>query len=173
MIDKLIAILQDTESGRMNKSNVIGFLGELYVKQNLEDHGFIVNHMGNQSNVDLFIGSSIAIDVKTATLKEPNSAYPNWGFALLSKENAKATHYICVALDNDYSVDSYFVINKTSLIYCPPPESKRFKKLKYTFLTKKYADTLLDLEPYNICQRMVDSGEIIKVASYQNLGLYL
>lgn len=52
-ISLLRKIIFDTNCDRMNKSTIKGFLGELIVKERLEEVGFEVKHQGNQSGYDL------------------------------------------------------------------------------------------------------------------------
>jgi UDP-N-acetylglucosamine transferase subunit ALG13 len=81
-IDLLRKVILDGNCERMNKSTVIGFLGELIVKEQLEKAGIIVEHCGNQTGYDLSIGegNGIKIDVKTSRLKDEFSCgCKHWG----------------------------------------------------------------------------------------------
>ena len=172
MIKKLITVLNDPESQFMNKSTIVGFLGELYVKQRLNAEGGLFVHRGNQSGVDLVNQSfEIRIDVKTSTIKDFDKPYPNWGWALLSSTKSKptATHYICVALDVNFEVDAYYIIHSEDLELFPSPNDRRFKNLKYVLNIKKYDDTLLDLGQYNQCVNLLKEGKVIKVSSDKRL----
>ena len=66
-IKLLQRVIRDSNCGRMNLSTVKGYLGELLVKNKLEQEGFKVDHAGNQSGYDLRIGGA-KIDVKFSTL---------------------------------------------------------------------------------------------------------
>lgn len=170
MIEGLKDILKNSESQFMNKSTVVGFLGELCVKQQLNAEGGLFVHRGNQSGVDLVNEKlKIKIDVKTSTIKDFDKPYPNWGWALLSKSKPTATHYICVALDINFDVDAYYIIHSEDLELFPSPNDKRFKNLKYVLNIKKYDDTLLDLSQYNQCVNLLKAGKVIKVSSEKRL----
>jgi hypothetical protein len=71
-IKLLRKIILDKNCERMNKSTVVGFLGELIVREELERANIKVEHCGNQTGYDLVIGQDkgIKIDVKTSRLKD-------------------------------------------------------------------------------------------------------
>lgn len=164
MIRKIITVLKDKESVRMNKSTLIGFLGELYVKNKLIDEGFSVEHKGNQSNVDLKIETeNIEIEVKTSTIKDFDKPFPNWNWALLLKELSKATHYICVALNEDFTLNTLFLIKNIHIIEFPKPESKRFKKIKHVLSVRKNENTLMDLKQYTECDKLFLEKKVVQI----------
>jgi len=115
-IKLLRRVLKDENCRRMNRSTVIGFLGELLIKEKLEYEGCgNLEFLGNQSGYDLRNGN-IKIDVKCSTLKnEIKKGFGKyWGWALVTeskKRHISCTHFICVALDDDYQVAAYYVIS--------------------------------------------------------------
>jgi hypothetical protein len=164
MIKKIISVLKDEESVRMNKSTLIGFLGELYVKNILIDEGFYVEHKGNQSNVDLIIESEkIKIEVKTSTIKDFDKPFPNWNWALLSKDKTNATHNICVALNEDFTLNSIYLIKSENLKLFPEPDDKRFVKLKHVLSVRKNENTLTDLKQYTECDKLFIEKKVLKI----------
>lgn len=99
----------------MNKSTIKGYLGELIVKRKLMKEGIPTNSLGNQSGYDLeYKDDKIKIDVKLSLLKNEfklNSYYWGWALKHESKKEIKATHFVCVALNNNYEVEAFYVIN--------------------------------------------------------------
>ena len=116
-ISLLRKVIKDPNCERMNMSTIKGFLGELIVKERLEDAGFEVYHRGNQSGYDLSFwvdDQEFKIDVKTSTLKDELSCDRlHWGWALVhsNKKNAvSATHFICVGLDENFEARRFIII---------------------------------------------------------------
>ena len=110
-------VMKDPNCERMNMSTIKGFLGELIVKERLEDAGFEVWHRGNQSGYDLSVwvdDQEFKIDVKTSTLKnELSCGRPHWGWALLHSNKKKAisaTHFVCVGLDENFEARRFIII---------------------------------------------------------------
>ena len=133
-IEMLRKIVSDKNCERMNKSTVIGFLGELIVKEQLEKADIAVEHCGNQTGYDLTIQSgSIKIDVKTSRSKDEYSWYcDHWGWELVHSNKQKpisATHFICVAFDDDLNVDRFILI-PASIATRFPGGIRQFKKVK-------------------------------------------
>lgn len=125
-IKKLQAIIADPNCARMNKSNVIGYLGELIVKSKLEEEGLQVDHKGNHSNYDLEVeikGEIVKIDVKTSTLKDENKqGVKYWGWSLLTKGKKRdltCTHFICLGLNEKLEVENYYIVKKDDLKHFP------------------------------------------------------
>ena len=85
-IDLLKAVIKDPNCRKMNKSTVVGYLGELLVKEKLESEGFSVTHRGNQSRDDLQYekqGTAVIVDVKCSLCKwDFSKEVANWGWAL-------------------------------------------------------------------------------------------
>lgn len=179
MIKNLVSILNHSESQFMNKSTVIGFLGELYVKEKLikeNNLDYEIIHKGNQSNVDLIIkdaGNNLIakIDVKTSRKKELDTIHPNWGWAIHQKTKNKitATHYICVALDEKFEVDSLFLINTNVMNELPEVYDSRFKNMTKALNISSSEDELLDLENYSLSHKLIKEGIIQKI---QNESLF-
>lgn len=149
----------------MNQSNVRGFLGELYVKEKLESEGCEVTHFGNQSGIDLeIVGKNIRIDVKFSSLRNPHSWDANWGWALksLSKRKISCTHFICVAADENYDVNSYYVV-KSECISLFPQATGQYKNVQHSFLLQQNTKNLIDLEDYSRCRNLITEGLVIRV----------
>jgi len=115
-IELLRKIIIDKNCERMNKSIVIGYLGELIVREQLEKTNIEVEHCGNQTGYDLVVGhdKTIKVDVKTSRLKDEYSwGCDHWGWALLHSNKKKpisATHFICVGFDNDLNPDRFILV---------------------------------------------------------------
>ena len=116
-ISLLRRVIRDPNCERMNMSTIKGFVGELIVRERLEDAGFEVDHRGNQSGYDLSFwvdDQEFRIDVKTSTLKDELSCgRPHWGWALVhsnKKKAVSATHFICVGLDEDFEAQRFIII---------------------------------------------------------------
>ncbi len=114
-IELLRKIVLDKNCDHMNKSTVVGYLGELIVKNQLELCGFNVDHKGNQTGYDLLIkNGDVKIDVKTSRLKiEFSRDVRNWGWALVHSNKQKqisATHFICLAFNDDLSINQMILI---------------------------------------------------------------
>src|SRR3990172_5207946 len=136
-IHLLQQVILDENCGRMNKSTVKGFLGELIVKEKLEEAGFEVEHQGNQSGYDLLVwfqDKEIKGDVKTSTLKDDLYCGRNhWGWALKHSNKKKpisATHYICIGLDDDLEAKRFFII-PASLVSKFPKGIGQFSKVEH------------------------------------------
>ncbi len=121
----------------MNLSSVKGYLGELLIKNKLEDEGLHVKHHGNQSGYDLsykYSGNEFRIDVKTSLLKnEYNFDHDYWGWALLhenKKKEIKATHIVCLGCDKDFS-PHFFIVIPISRMAKFPNGMKQFSKVKH------------------------------------------
>lgn len=138
-IERLQAVLRDDIcSQHMNKSNVTGFLGELLVLKLLRDAGEDVEPRGNQAGDDLVVSALNAkLDVKCSTVKqELGDGFRHWGWALTStakKRQVTATHFVCVALDNDYALARLFVVRASEMSRFPPGE-RRFKSVTHCLI---------------------------------------
>ena len=116
-ISLLGKIIKDPNCRRMNMSTIKGFLGELIVKECLEEVNFEVEHQGNQSGYDLSFWAQdkeFKIDVKTSTLKDELSCgRPHWGWALIhsnKRRSVSATHFVCVGLDANLVARQFIII---------------------------------------------------------------
>jgi hypothetical protein len=135
-ISLLKQVISDENCARMNLSMVKGYLGELLVKAKLESEGLVVKHLGNQSGYDLLSGN-FKIDVKFSALKnEVGGSGAYWGWALLhqnKKRGISCSHAVCVAVDGNYAVNSYYVIPESNFGYFPCGVGQ-FSKVKHAFL---------------------------------------
>lgn len=134
---RLRKVIKDPNCKRMNMATIKGFLGELIVKERLEDAGFEVYHQGNQSGYDLYFSEQdqeFKIDVKTSTLKnELSCSRDHWGWALIhsNKQNLiSATHFICVGLDQSL-VARQFIIIPARLVKKFPKGIGQFNKVEH------------------------------------------
>ena len=136
-IRALQAVAVDDNCRRMNKSTVIGFLGELLVRQKLEAEGLEVDHLGGQSGHDLSIlEGKVTIDVKTSRpQKFPATDVINWGWALKSRVKKRAitaTHFVCVSLTKNCELKDFHVIRACDLADFPAAVGP-FKAVQHTF----------------------------------------
>lgn len=180
-------ILKKDAFKRMNKGTVVGFLGELIVKQKLEDEGYEIKHSGNCASIDLLykIGDKeIKIDVKTSRPKDEISCGIHyWGWPLSkSAKQCKCSHYICVALDKDYNVKNYFVINVKEIEKFPNGLGQFstkvncafivFPKGKYNIKRLKQSNNIAkkELDKIQLCQSLLKKKTAIKVAPNGRIG---
>jgi hypothetical protein len=119
----------------MNLSTVKGYLGELLVKQLLEDENVNVQHLGNQNGYDLrFLrhGKDVRVDVKMSLPKDEFGwGFEYWGWALQhanKKKGITATHLVCVGCTQDLEIDSVFVVAASDVLLFPAGE-KQFSKV--------------------------------------------
>lgn len=136
-IRTLQAMAIDDNCKRMNKSTVIGFLGELLVRQKLQSEGVDVDHLGGQGGYDLSIwGDSVTIDVKTSRpQKFSGTDVVHWGWALKSKTKKRfitATHFVCVSLTKECKLREFHVIRASDLKEFPAAVGP-FKGVEHTF----------------------------------------
>lgn len=169
-IEKIIDLLKDPGCQRMNTSNLKGYLGELLVFQKLEEEGYKVTHLGNQSGYDLEISELAKIDVKYSKFNED---FDDWGWALVpySKKRAiSCSHFVCLAMNGDYTVNSYFVIKKKD--YEKFPSTIGRFRLKHSFSAVKdgfsYERHLPN--PYlEECTRLLQDGTVTRIHSSGSL----
>lgn len=121
----------------MNKSTVVGFLGELIVRQRLEMEGLSVLHKGGQCGYDLLVPSGATIDVKTSRPRVlQGTDVLHWGWALksASKKRISATHFVCVELAETCEVRCFHVIQSHDLANFPPAIGA-YNGVQHTFQT--------------------------------------
>ncbi len=120
-VNSLVGVLQDPVCGtNMNKSAVVGFLGEVIVRKVLADCGYKVDHLGNQAGKDLALPElGLTIDVKCSTLKsEFGTGFAHWGWQLhggARKRPIACSHFVCVALDDRHEASRFYVLNARDL----------------------------------------------------------
>jgi hypothetical protein len=138
-IQRLRAVILDANCQYMNKSTVVGFLGEVLVCEKLRSEGLDVTHLGNQKGYDLQITSltpEIRIDVKTAVGSDiQGKMIRTWGWALLSttkKRPLTCTHFVCVALDCELHPFAYHVIERSRVTEFPP-SAGQFKSVIHAY----------------------------------------
>lgn len=124
----LRSVILSPDCAKMNLSTVKGYLGELYVKERLENEltGCRIDHFGNQHGHDLQYtrkGLTVKIDVKTSTAKDERKwGFRYWSWALLNdtkKKQLSATHFVCTGLDEALCVQSLFVVAASDLPHFP------------------------------------------------------
>ena len=152
-ISLLRRVIGDPNCERMNMSTIKGFLGELIVRERLEDAGFEVDHRGNQSGYDLSFwvdDQEFRIDVKTSTLKDELSCDRlHWGWALVHSNKQKAvsaTHFICVGLDESLEAQRFIIIPAEWAAKFPEGIGQ-FSKVKHALCAFRRAYAPNDLTP--------------------------
>lgn len=164
-IDRLKDVIRDPNCASMNLGTVKGFLGELLVKEKLADEGVSINHKGNQSGFDLEF-KDVKIDVKFSTLKEEFKHFPKfWDCALKHKNKQKisCTHFVCVAVDENLELITFYVIKSRHLKRFPKYLGK-FKNVEHGFAvlpstSKLPSDCPLELRKYfKKCDSLVREG---------------
>lgn len=174
-IGLLKKIIRDGNCKHMNLSTIKGYLGELVVKSKLEKEGCNVFQRGNQSGYDLEF-ENIKIDVKTSFLKEETPGFPSyWGWALKhvsKKRKISCTHFVCVALDQNYKENAFYIIKKNDINYFPAG-SKRFKGVQKRFgvFPGRFPhDSSKELTIFfEKCRKLERKGKVIKVKPSYNL----
>lgn len=183
-ITRLKDIITDENCKKMNLSNVKGYLGELIVLDKLRKEKLSVVQKGNQSGYDLeIIEMSIKIDVKLSTIKtEIRDCPPYWGWALKhenKKRDLSATHFVCVALNENLTVKDFYVINAKNLNHFPRSAIRQFGKVEkgLTILKRKKSIDLINDEKlkkyFNQCSELVENGTAKKLSKSKNLKHYL
>jgi hypothetical protein len=116
-IKKLRALINDSNSHRMNLSTVIGYLGELIVLGKLHNEGIVCSMRANQSGYDIECSEEDwQIDVKASRYKDEfirQVGCANWGWALKHKNKIKpitCSHFVCVQFNERLEAMSYYVI---------------------------------------------------------------
>lgn len=74
-IELLRKIILDKNCELMNKSTVVGFLGELIVREQLEKSDIDVEHCGNQTGEDLAIGQNRKIKMENYSEENFDSSH--------------------------------------------------------------------------------------------------
>jgi hypothetical protein len=183
-IQRLKKVITDKNCKQMNLSNVKGYLGELLVFDKLKKEKLHVVQKGNQSGYDIeMLNSNIKIDVKLSTIKmEINGCPPYWGWAL-KHENKKravtASHFICVALQDDFSVKDYYIIQAKDLKMFPSSAIRQFGKVENGFTILKTMASIKGIENKELkkyfatCTNLVNEGVAIRLNSKERLSDYL
>jgi hypothetical protein len=179
-INLLTQIIKLPACGKMNQSNVKGYLGELLVKERLESEGHVVEHVGNQSGFDLRFTHGkcdIRIDVKMSLLKDEfkwNFQY--WGWALKQESKKKpisATHFVCVGCDENLAPKALFVVRATDVALFPQGE-KQFSKVMHGLILppRPVAEELLprNSDTYQRSQALLTQGVILEVGPGSSLS---
>jgi hypothetical protein len=172
-------VIKDPVCGRMNMSTIKGFLGELIVKERLEDAGFEVDHRGNQSGYDLSFWSEdqeFRIDVKTSTLKDELSCGRlHWGWALVHSNKRKAvsaTHFMCVGLDESFEARRFILI-PSEWAGKFPAGIGQFNRVKHALCAFQRAYAPQDLAPQKMayivkCQKWLRHRPIKQLSKGQS-----
>jgi hypothetical protein len=190
-VAQLIAIINNEHCKRINRSNVIGYIGELLIRRKLLEEGIAsknIEHKGNQTAYDLLFNETIRIDVKTSTLKSEAKGLPNyWGWALkfrkaytitVKRKRTYPTHYICIALTKDYAVENYYIIKYSELNKFPVSGIAQFKNVEHGYIVLEKPDDILNGKNENfnsfikICEEL--TGNAVNILKpNQNLSKVL
>jgi hypothetical protein len=162
-IETLRLLNFDPNCNRMNYSNIRGYYGELLVRQKLYEDGFRhVEHKGNQSGYDLEVKDGrIRIDVKTSKLKG-TKRHPDWGWALSlkSKKKITCTHFVCVALDEKFNLDAFYIIHSKDLSQFPEG-GRRFNTVNHQFSVAKNGNWRSE-DYFKTCKELLLSHVVTK-----------
>ncbi len=146
----------------MNLSTIKRYLGELLVKSKLNEEGIELISKGNQSGYDLEY-SNIKIDVKLSCLKnEFKLKNRYWGWALKhqnKKKKVKATHFVCVALNDELEINAYYVI-KANKIANFPKGIKQFSKVDHGLGV--YSSDLSEINDKEVLQFFDNSRKLMQ-----------
>lgn len=171
-IELLREVATHPDCAKMNRSTVKGFLGELLVKQRLEQEGVKVAHLGNQKGYDLEFthqGVAVRVDVKVSLPKDEfRWGFDYWGWALqpASKKTISATHFVCVGCTDALEVDALFVVRKEDVQKFPAGE-RQFKGVLHGLILPVDAQQAGPTTPsmaFDSSQRLLRSGVVRKVA---------
>ena len=135
-IQRLKDIALDPNCDYMNKSTVVGYLGEVVVREKLSSKGLVVFHKGNQSAYDLATSSGVKIDVKAGSPRDEFGAGREfWGWALKSQSKKRDINFsriICVAFTEKYDIHGFYTVLVSNLEHFPPA-IPRFKGVERTY----------------------------------------
>lgn len=174
-------VIKSPDCDKMNRSTVKGFLGELLVKQRLEDEGQTVQHHGNQTGYDLRVsieGREVLIDVKMSLPKEEYGwGFEHWGWALLHDRKTKAanaTHYVCVGCSATLEVERLFVVQAASVAKFPQG-IRQFSKVKHALVLPVAKTLPSSISPpivplYTECQAHLSRRVVHEVSKNERLS---
>jgi hypothetical protein len=170
----------DPHCTKMNKSTVVGYLGEIVVREKLISEGLTVEHFGNQTGFDLKIENGPRIDVKACTRRSDFGTDADfWGWALLSeskKRKINFTHIICVAFTTALDVHKFYVIHTDNLSKFPK-SSPRFKGVLRCYNVFDRVPPLLKKSQWFKCRRgcekALQGGYVIAVKPNENLSKHV
>lgn len=168
-LNLLKGILQDPNCLKMNKSNVKGYFGELYIKRLLESEGHEIVHLGNQSGYDLALGKSIKIDVKFSTIKD--NEHKDWAWALKlpsKKRKMTCTHFVCVGVDTDFEVRKICVIKEDHHTLFPEVSNGQFK-IDHSFSLKQDHLQWSNGTYFETCKTLMENGTVRILKSHERL----
>lgn len=179
-IKRLKDVITDNNCKKMNLSNVKGYLGELIVLEKLIKEEVTVEQKGNQSGYDIeLVEYSIKIDVKLSTIKtEVNDCPPYWGWAIRHENKRRdltATHFVCVALNEDFTVSDFYIIKTKDYKKFPKSAIRQFGKVENGFTILKEGKTLNDIKDKSLktyfkkCSTLVDKGLAVRLRSNRRL----
>jgi hypothetical protein len=164
---------------KMNLSTVKGYLGELLVKQLLENEGVNVEHLGNQNGYDLrFVqnGRDVRIDVKMSLPKDEfRWGFEYWGWALQhanKKKGITASHLICVGCTKELEIESVFVVASNDVPLFPAGE-KQFSKVLHGLVLPASVQTAASAPKSNMyqeSQRLFAAGTVKKLTRGTSLA---
>jgi|SRR3990172_10586184 len=183
-IDESIILLKkvilDKNCVNMNLSNIKGYLGELLVAKKLSNYTKNVFLIGNQSGYDIELpDTGIKIDVKYSTIKSEIKNCPKyWGWALKQKSKKrqiKCSHFVCVAANDNFDVEAFYVIKKVHLNKFPKSAMRQFKNVERGFcllhnksMNLKIIDKSLR-KYFKDCEILIQKDLMIKIPRSGNL----
>lgn len=126
-INRLKEILKDPNCERMSKSNIVGYLGELYIFDLLNSGDGDITQKGKQASCDL-VYNEISIDVKTSTLKsEFKNNITNWGWNLKKRnKETRCDVFVCVRLEKDFNIKDVYIIHSNDIGKLQSPKTGQF-----------------------------------------------
>lgn len=130
----------DFESTGLKSPGLLGFIGELYVLQKLDELGYNPHHKGGQGGYDIYIEKiDKRVEVKTSILKNEgeydDKSIKFWGWAVErrgQKRSKKFDYFVCVALDDHYSNPKFYIFT-----YKEAFSVKNVRVPRYTNIKKK------------------------------------
>ena len=179
-IKQLKQVITDENCEKMNLSNIKGYLGELLVIKKLAENTANIIQKGNQSGYDIELpDQNIQIDVKYSTIKsEVKNCPPYWGWALKHQNKTKpisCSHFLCVAANQNYDPEDYYVIKSRNLDLFPESAIRQFKNVErgLCLLTNRssiseFNDDKLKIY-FQTCVELLDKKLIVKVPNDDDL----
>lgn len=166
-------IILDPNCRRLNVANIKGLLGELYVKQLLEQEGQQVIHKTRSVGYDLEIYPGIRIDVKLSTIKG-TTEYPDWGWTLQRdrQEKLTCTHIIGIGVNNDLEPERIVIIRALDMEQFPEVTGK-YEDVMRSFTLMLDGFSYPNHPYFRQCQELVDQGVVAVLQPGDSLMDYL
>jgi len=165
-IERLKRVVKDPNCARMNMSTVKGYLGELEMFRILENERTDrLSQKGKQAGYDIeyeYKEVGFKIDVKFSTYKvEFKSRKECWGWALKirnKKRPVTATHFVCVAVNEELDVEAIYVVNAEDIKHFPNGYGQ-FKGVEHAFVV--FPDKRIDASDKEAIRAMKRSQKIL------------